>query len=60
MSHAFYVDLSYVFSVAIVAALIGWTWLDGLARRRELAELEAAGIRRRSSVANQAKGGSAQ
>lgn len=51
MTHAFYVNLSYVFSVLIVFALIGWIWLDGRARRRELTELEAAGIRRRSATA---------
>ena len=32
-----------------VAGLILWVWLDGRARRRELAALEAAGIRRRSA-----------
>ena len=51
MTHAFYVDLSYVFSVLIVLFLIGWIWIDGRARRRELTELEAAGIRRRSAAA---------
>ena len=57
MTHAFYVNLSYAFSVLIIFALIGWIWMDGRARRRELAELEAAGIRRRSaSPAQKAKG----
>jgi heme exporter protein D len=51
MEHAFYVNLSYGFSVLIVLVLIGWIWLDGMARRRELAELEASGIRRRSAAA---------
>lgn len=49
MSHAFYVNLAYGFSALIVAVLIGWTWLDGRARQKELATLEAAGIRRRSA-----------
>ncbi|MGO4438059.1 heme exporter protein CcmD [Rhizobium sp. RAF56] len=49
MTHSFYVYGSYGFAVVLVAAVIGWTWLDGRLRRRELAELEAAGIRRRST-----------
>ena len=47
MSHTFYITASYVIAAVIVAALIGWTWLDGRARRRELAALEASGFRRR-------------
>ena len=50
MSHAFYVNLSYVFAFLISAAMIGWIVIDGRARKREMAELEAAGIRRRSST----------
>ncbi|MCB5202318.1 heme exporter protein CcmD [Neorhizobium sp. T786] len=57
MSHGFYIALSYGSAAVIVALLIGWVWLDGRARRRELAELEAAGIHRRSADAR--KGGSA-
>lgn len=49
MDHAFYVDLSYILTGLIVLVLIGWTVLDGRARQREMAELEAAGIRRRSA-----------
>ncbi len=49
MSHAFYVNLSYVFAGLITAIMIGWILLDGRARRQEMAELEAAGIRRRSA-----------
>jgi heme exporter protein D len=50
MSHAFYVTLSYVSAVAIVLGLVLWVWLDHRGRRQELARLEAAGIRRRSSA----------
>lgn len=57
MDHAFYVDLSYGFAALIVAALICWTWLDGRGRKRELAELEAAGIRRRSAKPKHTDGG---
>lgn len=48
MDHAFYVYSSYGFAAAVTIAVIGWTWLDGRLRRRELAGLEASGIRRRS------------
>jgi len=50
MSHGFYIAVSYGISVLIVAVMLGWIWLDGRARQRELAELEASGIRRRSST----------
>jgi heme exporter protein D len=49
MSHAFYVYSAYAITAAITLAAICRTWLDGRARRRELAELEAAGLRRRSA-----------
>ncbi len=48
MSHAFYIGMSYALTGLITFALIAWVWLDGRARRKELAQLEASGIRRRS------------
>jgi heme exporter protein D len=48
MSHAFYIYTSYGFAGGMVVAVIAWTWLDGHLRRRQLASLEAIGIRRRS------------
>ncbi|CAN7527289.1 MULTISPECIES: heme exporter protein CcmD [Neorhizobium] len=51
MSHTFYIAMSYAVSAAVILCLIAWTWLDGRARRQELAELEASGIRRRSAQA---------
>ncbi len=51
MTHAFYVDCSYAFAAFVTLAVTFWTWADGRARRRELAALEAAGIRRRSQRA---------
>lgn len=48
MSHPFYVFGSYGFAAAIILGAIAWTWIDGHLRRREMAALEAAGIRRRS------------
>jgi heme exporter protein D len=51
MSHTFYIAMSYAVSAAVILCLVAWTWLDGRARRQELAELEASGIRRRSAQA---------
>ena len=48
MDHAFYVYGSYGFAALTVFAVIAWTYVDGRLRRRELAALEASGIRRRS------------
>lgn len=49
MNHVTYVAASYGAAFLTIAGLILWVWLDGRARRRELAVLEAAGIRRRSA-----------
>ena len=49
MTHAFYITMSYAVTATVCLCLIAWVWLDGRARRRELAELEASGIRRRSA-----------
>ncbi|QFY61667.1 heme exporter protein CcmD [Rhizobium grahamii] len=51
MTHAFYVYGSYVFAALVTVAATLWTWADGRARRKELAALEASGIRRRSARA---------
>ena len=48
MTHPFYVYGSYGFAAVMILAIIAWTWIDGRLRRRELAALEASGIRRRS------------
>ncbi|MCO6180436.1 heme exporter protein CcmD [Ciceribacter sp. RN22] len=50
MSHDFYIYVSYGVSGLVILALIGWVWLDGRARQRELKALEAAGVRRRSAT----------
>ncbi|WP_312408636.1 heme exporter protein CcmD [Rhizobium sp.] len=49
MTHTFYISASYIVAAIIILCLIGWVWLDGRARQKELAELEASGIRRRSA-----------
>ena len=48
-SYAFYVYGSYGFAAVVTIAVTLWTWADGRARQKELAALEAAGIRRRSA-----------
>lgn len=53
MSHFAYVAASYGIATLTVAALIAWVCLDGRARRRELAALEQAGVRRRSAAPGQ-------
>lgn len=50
-AHALYVAAAYGATVIVLAGLIGWVLLALRARKRELAELEAAGIRRRSDKA---------
>lgn len=52
MTHAFYIAMSYTVAGIVSLCLVAWVWLDGRARQRELAELEAAGIRRRSASKN--------
>ena len=47
-AHDLYVAAAYAITVIALAGLVGWILADQRARRRELAELEAAGIRRRS------------
>ncbi|WP_165216738.1 heme exporter protein CcmD [Affinirhizobium pseudoryzae] len=51
MTHAFYILTAYTLTTLTILSLIAWTWMDGRARRRELAELEASGLRRRSAAA---------
>lgn len=47
-AHALYVTAAYAVSVIAVAGLVAWVFLDQRARLRELAALEASGLRRRS------------
>ena len=49
MTHALYVASAYGLSALALCGLIGWLVIDQRARRRELAEIEAAGLRRRSA-----------
>lgn len=49
-AHAIYVASAYGISAIVLAGLALWIMLDQRARRRELAALEAAGVRRRSDL----------
>ena len=49
-THDLYVAAAYGVSALVLAALVLWIAADQRARRRELAALEAAGIRRRSDA----------
>lgn len=54
-AHALYVAAAYGVSALAIAGLILWILADQRARKREMAELEAAGHRRRSDRAGAAK-----
>jgi heme exporter protein D len=47
-AHALYVTAAYAITAMALAGLVGWILIDQRQRRKELAELEAAGVRRRS------------
>lgn len=55
MSHTFYVAASYAAAFVVTIGLALWVWLDHRGRHRELEQLEAAGIRRRSAKAGDAR-----
>ncbi len=52
MSHEAFVFVSYAATAVTLAGLLASILLDGRARRRELNELEAQGVRRRSKPAS--------
>jgi heme exporter protein D len=49
MSHAFYVYSSWGIGAVTLIAIVAHTWLDGVRLKRELARLDAQGVRRRSA-----------
>ena len=49
MTHLAYVAAAYVIAALAILGLVGWILLDQSAQRRALKELEARGIRRRST-----------
>ncbi|CAM5583796.1 heme exporter protein D [Aquamicrobium terrae] len=55
--HTLYVAAAYAITAVALAGLIGWVLLDQRARAKELAELEASGVRRRSDKAGKQRAG---
>jgi heme exporter protein D len=47
-AHALYVSAAYAVSALVLAGLVIWFIADQRGRRREMAELQASGARRRS------------
>jgi len=54
-AHALYVTAAYGITAVVLAGLSGWILHDQKGRKRDLAELEAAGVRRRSDKAEAEK-----
>lgn len=50
MSHGFYVYSAWGIGAATLIAVTAYVWLESARLRRELARLEAQGIRRRSAT----------
>lgn len=51
MNHDAYVFAAYAVSAVVIGATILWVLLDYRGRRRDLAALDAAGVKRRSDEA---------
>jgi heme exporter protein D len=49
INHTGFIVASYATAAVVVVGLIAWVMLDFRAQRRNLAELEARGVTRRSS-----------
>lgn len=50
-SHAFYVYSAWGIGALTLVAVTAYAWLESMRLKRELARLEAQGIRRRSALA---------
>ncbi|MEP9351464.1 heme exporter protein CcmD [Xanthobacter sp. KR7-225] len=55
MEHVAFIAASYIVSALGLGLLALWLLMDNGAQKRALAELEARGVRRRSSPANPAR-----
>ena len=49
MNHVAFVSAAYGVTILILSAIALWLVIDHRARKRELADLEARGVRRRSA-----------
>jgi len=50
MDHSTFVFAAYAVSAVTLIIICAWVWVDSRGRQKELKELEAAGIRRRSAT----------
>ncbi|MBB3145623.1 heme exporter protein D [Phyllobacterium trifolii] len=50
ISHTGFVLASYGAAIIVLAALIGWIFIDQRSQRQALQELESRGVRRRSET----------
>ena len=50
MSHAFYVYSAWGIGAATLVAVTAYPWFESIRLKRELARLEAQGVRRRSAA----------
>jgi len=48
-THAGFILAAYGIALMVIAVLFVWILVDGRAQRRQLADLEARGVRRRSA-----------
>ncbi|CAN7233170.1 heme exporter protein CcmD [Phyllobacterium sp. LjRoot231] len=55
MSHMGFVLASYGAAIIVLAALIGWIFVDQRTQRQALQELESRGVRRRSETKTDGK-----
>jgi len=55
--NAGFIIASYGAVALVMIAVIGWTLVDYRAQKRDLATLEARGVRRRSAMNNDPEGG---
>ena len=53
-THDLYVAAAYLWAAIGIGGLIFWILIDSRNRRRELAQLEASGVRRRSDRSEKA------
>ena len=48
-AHTGFILAAYLLAAAVLIGMVVWTVVDGRAQRRRIADLEARGVRRRSS-----------
>jgi heme exporter protein D len=48
-AHTGFILAAYLLAAAVLIGVVVWTVVDGRAQRRRIADLEARGVRRRSS-----------